>query len=56
MVGTDRRDYPLLRGAIAGMRAAQPRLRAVLHYQGHDQRPSGTTSEREHYYGARRVG
>ena len=44
-----------LRGAIAGMRAAQPRLRAVLLYQGHDQRPSGTTSEREHYFGALRA-
>ena len=37
------------------MRAAQPRLRAVLLYQGHDQRPSGTTTEREHYFGALRA-
>jgi hypothetical protein len=45
-----------LRGAVAGMRAAQPaRLRAVLLYQGHDQRPSGSTAEREHYFGALRA-
>jgi hypothetical protein len=43
----------VLRATVARMRARYgDRLRAMLLYQGHDQRPSGASTEREHYFGA----
>jgi hypothetical protein len=42
--------------AVARLRAAHgTRLRALIVYQGHDQRPSGTSTEREHYFGVLRL-
>lgn len=32
-----------------------PRLRLFTYYQGHDQQPSGTSGEREHYFGILRA-
>jgi hypothetical protein len=44
-----------LHGSVADMRALYgARLRAFFVYQGHDQRATGVTSEREHYFGALR--
>jgi hypothetical protein len=44
-----------LHGTVADMRAKYgARLRAFFLYQGHDQRASGATTEREHYFGALR--
>jgi hypothetical protein len=44
-----------LHSTVADMRALWgARLRAFFVYQGHDQRPSGATSNREHYFGALR--
>jgi hypothetical protein len=44
-----------LHSTVADMRALWgSRLRALFLYQGHDQRASGATSEREHYFGALR--
>ena len=44
-----------LHSTVADMRALWgARLHAFFLYQAHDQRASGATSEREHYFGALR--